>query len=82
MVAGQSTEPWQVQEATYPANGNIEEQATFLLRYAILAPSTHNSQPWAFAIGDGTIHVFAADAQWLEVADADPRELYFSASAA
>lgn len=78
MGAAQNKKPWRVRETAFPSAGSIEEQATFLLRYAILAPSTHNAQPWEFSIEDETVRVFADDSRWLEVADADRRELYFS----
>jgi nitroreductase len=53
-----------------------------LLRYAVLAPSSHNSQPWQFGIAGDRLHVFADPARWLRVADADRRELYLSVGCA
>jgi hypothetical protein len=41
-----STEAWDVRESDFPINGSDEEKLKFLLSYAILAPSSHNSQPW------------------------------------
>ncbi len=32
----------------FPAQGSDEEKLAFAARFAILAPSTHNSQPWRF----------------------------------
>jgi nitroreductase len=77
-----SDKPWRVRESEFPSNGNIEEKAEFLLRYAVLAPSSHNSQPWEFAVEDEKVHVYADESEWLEVADADKRELYFSVGCA
>ena len=37
---------WEVSEKDFPETGSIEAQLRFLLRYAILAPSVKNSQPW------------------------------------
>lgn len=34
----------------FPEKGSLEFQIKFVLNYAILAPSTHNSQPWLFKI--------------------------------
>jgi nitroreductase len=76
-----SDKPWRVRESEFPSD-DIEEQATFLLRYAILAPSSHNSQPWEFAVEDEKVYVYADESEWLEVADADKRELYFSVGCA
>lgn len=41
---------WEVSELDFPKTAPIETQLGFLLRYAILAPSTKNSQPWAFSV--------------------------------
>ena len=51
-------DPWTLRESDYPARGSREEQLRFLLRYAILAPSNRNTQPWQFAVGRDqvTIH--------------------------
>jgi len=49
-----------------------EKKIKFLLRYAILAPSTHNSQPWLFKIKDNSCEVYySAD---LKIPNADPEE--------
>jgi len=77
-----SDKPWELRESEFPSEGDIGEQARFLLRYAILAPSSHNSQPWEFAVEDEKVLVYADESEWLEVADADKRELYFSVGCA
>ena len=64
--------------ANFPANASSEEKLTFLLRYAILAPSSYNTQPWNFNISGNEIDIFADRSGWLQVADADQRELYLS----
>lgn len=74
--------PWQIKEEGFPAKGKTEDKFNFLLRYAILAPSSHNSQPWEFSIGDSEIRVFADRSRWLKVADADQRELHISVGCA
>ncbi|MFC7136860.1 nitroreductase family protein [Halobaculum litoreum] len=49
---------WRVDADGFPAGGTVAEQARFLLRYAVLAPSSHNTQPWSFAVDDdGTVAV-------------------------
>lgn len=73
---------WTVDTADFPADGPIDEQARFLLRYAILAPSSHNAQPWRFDVRDDEIHVGADESRWLETADPDRRELYLSVGCA
>lgn len=70
--------PWKLDPADVPDAEAIEERAQFLLRYAILAPSSHNSQPWAFRVeGDG-IELRIDESRWLREADPDRRELHLS----
>jgi hypothetical protein len=73
-----SLQAWDVKESDFPANGSQEEKLTFLLNYAILAPSSHNSQPWKYSVANDSILVFSDKSRWLQVADADQRELYLS----
>lgn len=73
---------WDVDPDDYPTDGSIEEQATFLLRYAVLAPSSHNAQPWTFDVHDDEIRIGADESRWLDAADPDRRELYLSVGCA
>lgn len=73
-----STEVWQTSEQVFPAASPIEAQLRFLLRYAILAPSPQNSQPWAFAVRENQIHLLADRARGQPVSDPECRELYLS----
>ena len=75
---GMSTEVWQTSEQDFPETASIEEQIRFLLRYAILAPSPQNSQPWAFAVRENQVHLLADRARGQPVSDPDRRELYLS----
>jgi hypothetical protein len=54
----------------------------FLLEYAVLAPSSHNSQPWDFSVQGDEVTVYVDDSRWLKVADADQREMYISTGCA
>ena len=49
-MTGFERNPWAITEQDFPVAGSVEEQLRFLLGYAILAPSSHNSQPWQFRI--------------------------------
>lgn len=69
---------WHVREEDFPADSSFQEKMKFFLRYAILAPSSHNTQPWRFGIGRDQISVFADFSRSLPVADPDNRELYIS----
>ena len=54
-----SLDAWNVKESDFAANASSEEKLTFLLRYAILAPSSYNTQPWNFNISGNQIDIFA-----------------------
>ena len=75
-------EPWKVDRREFPSSAALRERIRFLLRYAVLAPSSHNTQPWKFAIGENRVDVFADETCWLRVADADRRELFLSTGCA
>ncbi|PJZ52094.1 Acg family FMN-binding oxidoreductase [Leptospira adleri] len=49
-----------------------------LIRYATLAPSGHNSQPWKFSLKENTIRIFPDFNRRLPAVDPDDRELYIS----
>jgi len=73
-----SVDVWNVKESDFPANGSSEDKLSFLLDYAILAPSSLNTQPWKFNVSGDEIRLFADKTRWLTVSDADQRELYIS----
>ncbi len=74
--------PWDVREADFPATGPPAEQLRFLLHYAVLAPSGHNTQPWLFKIDGDTVELYADRSRALPVVDPDDRELTISCGAA
>jgi hypothetical protein len=69
---------WETSEQDFPGAAPIEQQLRFLLRYAILAPSTRNTQPWRFTVEENTVRLFADSERGQPVADPDERELYIS----
>lgn len=77
-----SLSAWHISEAEFPRNGTPEQKFRFLLRYAVLAPSTHNSQPWRFRIAGATLELFADYERSLPIADPKDRELTISCGAA
>ncbi|MGB5081581.1 MAG: hypothetical protein WBO23_12660 [Burkholderiales bacterium] len=77
-MAQSAEDPWALRAGDYPARGPREEQLRFLLRYAILAPSNRNTQPWLFAVGRDQITIHADFSRWQQVADSHKRELYIS----
>ncbi|RDI55295.1 Acg family FMN-binding oxidoreductase [Nocardia mexicana] len=52
------------------------------LALAVRAPSVHNSQPWLWRIGDGTVHLYADTGRHLPHTDPDQRDLVLSCGAA
>jgi nitroreductase len=68
-------------EAT-PAAAAAEETLTFLLRFALLAPSGHNTQPWRFTVAGDTACLYADREQALPVVDPHDRALTISCGAA
>jgi hypothetical protein len=76
-------EAWNVKETDFPKSGSLFEKMNFLLRYAILAPSGHNTQPWLFKIvGNNIIEIYADRSRALPLVDPDDRELMISCGAA
>ncbi len=68
-------EAWTIKESEYPQEGSIAEKLAFFVRYAVLAPSTYNSQPWNFSIRGKSVYVFADRRYGLPVIDPEDREL-------
>ena len=58
------------------------ELLAYLLRYAVLAPSRHNTQPWLFEVEGPELRVYADLRRALPAADPDGRELAMSCGAA
>lgn len=75
-------EAWNLTESDFPSGGSPAEKFEFLLRYAVLAPSSHNTQPWLFRVEDDTVNVYADRTRALPVVDPDDRELIISCGAA
>ena len=69
------TDPWHVAESAFPRQGTAAEQLRFLVSYAVLAPSSHNTQPWLFRAVDGALELYADRSRALPVVDPDEAEL-------
>ena len=74
--------PWHIDESEFWEIDDPRAQREFLLRYTVLAPSGHNTQPWNFRITDAGIEVYADFTRRLPVADPNDRELLISVGAA
>jgi hypothetical protein len=73
---------WHIHDQDFPHHKSVNEQLTFLLNYAILAPSSHNSQPWRFRVHDRQIDLYADRTRALPIVDPNDRELFISCGAA
>ncbi len=73
---------WRIDEADYPHAGAAEDRMRFLLGYAILAPSGHNTQPWLFRLSPDGVDLIADRTRCLPVVDPFDRALVISCGAA
>lgn len=74
--------PWNFDDDDFYEHESRREQIEFLLRYAVLAPSSHNRQPWIFKITAEGVEVSADPTRCLAAIDPDDRELTLSIGAA
>jgi len=81
MAAGNLT-AWTVDASDFPASGATIDKARFAVRYAILAPSSHNTQPWRYIINGDELLVCADRTRSLPNIDPFDRELIISCGAA
>jgi hypothetical protein len=73
---------WQRDITDFPRTAQLEQKLRFLVGYATLAPSGHNTQPWQFGIGPDYVFVLADRHRALPVVDPRDRELVISCGAA
>jgi hypothetical protein len=72
---------WGIDERDFPEEGTAADRLRFALRYAILAPSGHNGQPWRFHIDGDVLQVHADRSRALPTIDPHDRELLISCAA-
>jgi len=70
-----------VDRKEFPFSGSELARLVFLLRYAVLAPSSHNTQPWRVRADADELLVYADRTRALPVVDPDDRELEISCGA-
>lgn len=79
---GQELEAWNISDEKFPVKGSHYDKLRFFVGYAILAPSSHNTQPWLFKVSGNTIELYADRTRALPVVDPDDRALTISCGAA
>jgi nitroreductase len=77
-----TVDPWSLSAGDFPADGTMLEKWKFFLRYALLAPSSHNSQPWLFHVRHNTLELYADRRRACPVVDPLDRELVISCGSA
>jgi hypothetical protein len=75
-------EPWRISADNFPEDSYASDQLEFLLGYAILAPSPHNTQPWLFRINAMDVEFFLDRRRLLPIVDPEGRQAAISCGAA
>src|SRR5262249_22745106 len=73
---------WNIEPSDIPTAGSARDVLAFLVRYAILAPSGHNTQPWQFVVGQSHVDIVADRSRALHMVDPLDREMTMSCAAA
>jgi hypothetical protein len=77
---------WALDDRAFPESATDDQKLAFALRWAVLAPSSHNTQPWKFRLtrvsGRDGLELLADRARALPVVDPDDRELTISCGCA
>ena len=63
------TKSWVIEETSFPKKKDMEEQLKFLIRYATLAPNTHNIQSWNFRVKKNNIYISIDKKRKLPIAE-------------
>ncbi len=82
MLQTRELDPWAEAIDSYPLAGDARARLRAAIGYAVLAPSSHNSQPWLFQISGNTLELRADRTRGLPVSDPDDRELTMACGAA
>ncbi len=73
-------EAWSVSEYEFPHEGTPQDKLAFCVRYAILAPSSYNTQPWQFEVKGNECRLYADRRYALPIIDPDDRALIIACS--
>ncbi|GAB4475863.1 MAG: nitroreductase family protein [Burkholderiaceae bacterium] len=82
MDAARFDPAWRIDDLQWPGHGSPRARWTFLIQHAVLAPSSHNAQPWRFRLEGDTLELLADRARAQPVSDPYDRELVISCGAA
>lgn len=82
MTRRNTREAWDIDPDQFPYTGDTARKVEHILRYAILAPSSHNTQPWRFRIHERHVELLVDRSRALPVIDPTNRQLFMSCGAA
>src|SRR3989344_6416885 len=74
----QNYHPWEINLKEFAQQKDGFEQLSFLVNFAVLAPSSHNSQPWKFRIAENGIFILPDFSRALPHSDNNHRQLFIS----
>lgn len=81
-VVAMSDDAWTIDPIGFPGSGTARDKLAFLVRYARLAPSDHDNQPWRFVVADTHVDVVADLSRAMKLVDPHYREVTQSCAAA
>ena len=82
MSSPSHTAAWNLRADELDPHASVTDKLRFSLRYAVLAPSSHNTQPWHFILDGDCVTLCADRLRALPVVDPFDRELIISCGAA
>jgi molybdopterin/thiamine biosynthesis adenylyltransferase len=72
---------WGVKKSDFPKHAPVKDQLTFILHYATMAASSHNTQPWRFRVTSTHIELLCDMSRALPISDPSKREFFISLGA-
>ena len=69
---------WTINLRDFYTKSQTVDKLKFLIKFAVLAPSSHNSQPWSFEVSGGQIILSPDFSRALPASDTNHRQLYIS----
>lgn len=72
---------WDIKIEDFNKLHSEKEKVKFILKFGILAPSSHNAQPWSFQVSEDNISIYKDLKRHLKYSDPTGRMLYISVGA-
>ena len=81
MIRNKYYRAWDIDPQDFYKAKTQEDKLIFILQFALLAPSSHNTQPWQFSIEQNTIHVYVDPSRRLKYSDPTGRLTFIALGA-